>query len=231
MDKNTIMIPEEWLIPPGEITDEQISEKANQMAEALRKMVEGGVAFVVRGVEMGGLLETKRAQLGNDDAFSSWFARTIPFSRQSGDNYRKLWKGRHEVRKGIEEGVINSIRTALKILDGEPRDNNQASLPGLDPEVEVRKGLLKGETAQEIAGKLGMEVEGVWKITKKIEDAAKPKTSTFFEKIWRVFSEPQKTSEAERQALANHTAHGIRISKELGLKLPGIKTIEMEEIK
>jgi hypothetical protein len=121
------------IIPPGEITAATINKKALELGQAGARLMRTGAEMVTIAIELGRLLEAKAAIIA--DAGSSWLdwqEENLEFSRQSADNYRKLFRNREAITGAMARGQVGSIRQALAILSKEP-GMETPELPGIEP--------------------------------------------------------------------------------------------------
>lgn len=151
-----------------QITPEKINAKAYELGQAGARLLAAGTEMVQKAVELGALLETKAAQVervgGN---WVEWQEFHLEFSRQSADNYRKLFRNREAIANALAEGKINSIRQALAILVKEP-GMEQPALPGMAAE----KPSVPGTKTESIFSRL-------WRVFKEPQKAPEPERKAF----------------------------------------------------
>lgn len=120
------------LLPPDQITPDELNAKAAELGKEGAKLAQTAAKMVEIAIDLGGMLEAKAAQVERaGGSWLKWQEAHLSFSRQSADNYSRLYRRRDEISEALQGGMVSSLRQALAILSKEPGLETPL-LPGID---------------------------------------------------------------------------------------------------
>jgi len=156
MHEETITVPNGT--SNGVILVSHINKLATEIGELSSAIVRDGTRLVYKYLEIGEALTTKKSEVDKftPGAWVSWCNENLNFSKDSEERYRSLFRNSARVRKGLEDGEIVSLRTAIAVIEQEAAEGGDDGKPSTKP--------AKAEEMVEPTTKLGRAMAKFWSV-------------------------------------------------------------------